>query len=100
MGILATAEGKAFPKRLAVIKPVLLEKLQAACMVQSVVAGDDEEGAKSAPGWREAYFLMLLVDKVFSAAPKCLLISEDDEGMQNEKVSGSSSLLQLLLLLH
>lgn len=89
IGILATVEGKAFPKRLPALKPILIEQLQAACLVQSVVAGDDEEGARSAPGWREAYFLMLLIDKVFAAAPKCLLITEDDEGIQNENVRSS-----------
>jgi hypothetical protein len=91
MGIIATVEGKAFAKRLPLLKPVLLGKLQAACLVQSVVAGDDEEAARRAPGWREAYFLVVLVDKVLAAAPKCLLISEDDEGMQNEKARPLSS---------
>jgi hypothetical protein len=65
---------------------VLLEELQTACMVQSVVAGADVEASRNAPGWSEAYFLLLLIDKVFSAAPKSLAISEDDEGMQNEQV--------------
>lgn len=89
VGMIAAVEGKAFPKRLPALKPIVLEKLQAACLVQSVVAGDDDEGARSAPGWREAYFLVLLVDKVFAAAPKCLLITDNDEGIQNEKVRSS-----------
>lgn len=91
--MIAAVEGKAFPKRLPALKPILLENLQSACMVQSIVAGDDEEAARSAPGWREAYFLVLLIDKVFAAAPKCLLVTEDADGMQNEKVHSSSCYL-------
>lgn len=79
-------EGQAFNKRLPAIKAVLLEKLQAASSVQSTVAGDDTEGLRSAPGWREAYLLVQVIEKVFSATPKSLLISEDEEGVQNEQV--------------
>lgn len=98
LGILATVEGRAFSKRFSTLKVVLLEKLQAACMVQSLVAGDDEQSARKAPGWREAYFLVLLIEKVFAASPKCLLITEDGEGMQHENVRFSFENVNVLMI--
>lgn len=64
-GQLIDAEGKAFAKRLAPLQPLVLARLQAACEASN---GDGD----AAPGWQEAYFLALFVEKLFAAAPQAL----------------------------
>jgi hypothetical protein len=84
-GVLVAVEGSAFEKRLPDLQPAVLERLQQACMVGSQVEADDS--AETAPGWQEAYFLVLLIEKVFAAVPDSLAIDDGPQGEANKKVS-------------
>jgi len=68
-GQLIDAEGKAFAKRLPQLREDVLAGLQAAA---AAPPPPEAEGAVAAPGWQEAYFLALFVDKLFAAAPETL----------------------------
>lgn len=81
-GQLIDAEGKAFAKRLPPLQPLLLERLQAACAPQPQHL--DADYAAAAPGWQEAYFLAIFVEKLFAAAPQTLQLSAADSDPETE----------------
>lgn len=79
LGIIVEVEGAAVARRLPELLPAVSAVLRDRAALNDEAEEDEEHNndgpgnsSSSAPGWQEAYYCLVLLEKVLGAAPQCL----------------------------